>query len=235
MIFDHNSCVLHLHTRLNTRKHTHTHTLALTHTHTQTHTHIPTQEQKKATFRLSAMYHPWDRIIYDASIFARKTFWHFLTFFTVLLFPRWSEKSRFDGGFRGFTVGRGGGKKNHCGQVSPYRGHKMAEMFTNRAIENVFWLRLKKFLWLWGFFTQSVRFKLAQPQAAWLSTFYRKIMSVAPPWETQLSMHYWYDREEKKKAQHPFWIWTHDLSVMMCVLYRCATTAAQVVIKIATF
>ena len=48
-----------------------------------------------------------------------------------------------------------------------------------------------------------MRIKLASPQAAQLGIFYRKISNVAPLWGTWLRTHYWLDREEKKKAQHP--------------------------------
>ena len=54
-----------------------------------------------------------------------------------------------------------------------------------------------------NFFAQSERFKLASPQAAWLSLFYnRKISSVEPPGGAWIKDTLLRDRE-RKKAQHP--------------------------------
>ena len=76
------------------------------------------------------------------------------------------------------------------------------------------------------FFAQSMPIKLALSQAAWLSIFFRKISSVAPPWGTWIKDALLRgQRREKSLALNR--IWTHDLSVTRRALYRCATTAAQ--------
>ena len=81
----------------------------------------------------------------------------------------------------------------------------------------------------WGiksitFLAQSMHIKLALPWAAQLSLFYRKISSVAPPWETWIKTRYWEDREGRKKPA-PGGHQSHNLSGMRRALYPCATTA----------
>ena len=81
--------------------------------------------------------------------------------------------------------------------------------------------------WDCGFLAQSVgSYPLALPQAAWLSSFYRKISSVAPPQGTWIK-----DAllrgQRREKSPAPGGIGTHNLSVMRRELYRCATIVAQ--------
>ena len=53
------------------------------------------------------------------------------------------------------------------------------------------------------FLAQSMHIKLALPQAAWLTYFWRKISSVAPIWGTCIKDTVLRGQRKEKKAQHP--------------------------------
>ena len=81
------------------------------------------------------------------------------------------------------------------------------------------------------FFGKSLHFKLALPQAAWLSMNFTGKSEVLHLYEgPDLRTHYWLDREEKKKAQHLEGFKPTNSRVLLRrrVLYRWATTPARV-------
>ena len=93
------------------------------------------------------------------------------------------------------------------------------------------WASAPRPMWLFfyyilsAFFAQSMHIKLALPQGAWLSVFFIGKSEVLHLHQgPELRMYYWYDREAKKKAQHPAgfepmisWVF----ALLACALPQC--------------